>query len=368
MADEVGSSSVMREYRKGNWTLQEIIVLVEAKRMDDERRVKRQISGDQSKPTELRWKWVENYCWKNGCFRSQNQCNDKWDNLMRDYKKVRDYQRRLGADHDINPSSYWNMEKAERKDKSLPPNMSFQIYQALVEVVGRNSSAAGGGGGGGAAPRTMLAAAGSDVVGGSASAATGTAAMDTRDSGYLTEMPISSVQPPLPPIILQHNASASMPALLPPSPHLPPLPLQPPLPPSQPPIHFIYSQSQPSPPIDSDTSDHSDSPENRRKRRRRSGGGGDGQGTTTATPLEEVSSEISRSASMIAEAIQTREERAQKRHRELLSLHERRLKIEESMAEINREGISSLVQAINNLVNSILTLANSHHNQPPSPK
>ncbi|GAB4829436.1 hypothetical protein Ancab_019107 [Ancistrocladus abbreviatus] len=86
--------------------------------MDDERRsMKRQSSstgGEQqqsTKPTELRW--------KKGCFRSQNQCNDKWDNLMRHYKKVRI----IRGD--------W-------------------IYRALSEVVERNN------GGGGAAQMTML--------------------------------------------------------------------------------------------------------------------------------------------------------------------------------------------------------------------
>ena len=111
MADQGGNSSstVMRDYRKGNWTVSETMILIEAKKMDDERRMKRSSSssGDhhhqssesssrmQSKPAELRWKWVEDYCWRKGCMRSQNQCNDKWDNLMRDYKKVRDYERRV---------------------------------------------------------------------------------------------------------------------------------------------------------------------------------------------------------------------------------------------------------------------------------
>ncbi|XXG58356.1 hypothetical protein AAC387_Pa04g0682 [Persea americana] len=38
---------------------------------------------------------LEDYRWRNGCMRSQNQCNDKWDNLMRNYKKVRDHEKKL---------------------------------------------------------------------------------------------------------------------------------------------------------------------------------------------------------------------------------------------------------------------------------
>ncbi|CBI29045.3 unnamed protein product, partial [Vitis vinifera] len=149
MADQGGSSAVtvMRDYRKGNWTVNETMILIEAKKMDDQRRMKRSGENEgRSKPAELRWKWVEDYCWRKGCLRSQNQCNDKWDNLMRDYKKVRDYERRLlsergdSGDHDGGPSSsssYWMIDKNERKEKNLPSNMLRQIYEGLVEVVER---------------------------------------------------------------------------------------------------------------------------------------------------------------------------------------------------------------------------------------
>jgi hypothetical protein len=87
---------------------------------------------------------VENYCWKNGCQRSLNQCNDKWDNLLRDDKKVRDYELRstaAAADprHREQPmiSSYWQMEKHERKEKGLPSNLLKQVYQALHDVIDR---------------------------------------------------------------------------------------------------------------------------------------------------------------------------------------------------------------------------------------
>ncbi|KAF2302861.1 hypothetical protein GH714_009725 [Hevea brasiliensis] len=115
---------------------------------------------------------------------------------------------------------------------------------------------------------------------------------------------------------------------------------------------------------DSDTSEHSGLPAKRRRRRGGSGGGGgesSGGGASGSTP-HEVGTAISRSASIIAEAIQACEERKERRHRDLLSLHERRLKIEQSMTELNRQGINGLVDAINNLANSILALA-SHKNQ-----
>ncbi|XP_002272167.2 uncharacterized protein LOC100263121 isoform X2 [Vitis vinifera] len=358
MADQGGSSAVtvMRDYRKGNWTVNETMILIEAKKMDDQRRMKRSGENEgRSKPAELRWKWVEDYCWRKGCLRSQNQCNDKWDNLMRDYKKVRDYERRLlsergdSGDHDGGPSSsssYWMIDKNERKEKNLPSNMLRQIYEGLVEVVerkgvGTTSSAAA------AAHQRVMSGGGGGLGLGS-----------IPNIGYV----VDRIEPPLPPLLQHHNPSPVSVAALPPPPPLPPPPSapQPPQQPQQP--HIAYPQPLPS--LDSDTSEYSDSPA---KRRRRGGGEGTSGGTTTASGSSsiEVGSAISKSASIIAEAIQASEEREERRHRDLLSLLERRLKIEESKTEVNREGINGLVDAINNLANSILALASDRTQTPP---
>ncbi|XP_022986588.1 trihelix transcription factor ASR3-like [Cucurbita maxima] len=128
------STVIVREYRKGNWSLQETMILITAKKLDEERRNKAE-QGTARKGSELRWKWVENYCWSQGCQRSQNQCNDKWDNLLRDYKKVREHESRACDQSQI--PSYWKMEKHERKDNNLPSNMAFEVYQALNDVVQR---------------------------------------------------------------------------------------------------------------------------------------------------------------------------------------------------------------------------------------
>ena len=139
------SSPLLREHRKGNWTIQETLVLITAKKLDEERRVKpTQTPPDPTKPpckpgSELRWKWVENYCWNHGCLRSQTQCNDKWDNLIREYKKVRDYESKSNSSNESLPS-YWDLEKQHRKDRNLPSNMSFEVFQALNQVLQRRYS------------------------------------------------------------------------------------------------------------------------------------------------------------------------------------------------------------------------------------
>ena len=120
---------------------------------------------------------------------------------------------------------------------------------------------------------------------------------------------------------------------------------------------------------DSDTSEHSNSSAKRRRRGGSGGGGGEGtSGTASAsTSSHEVGTAISKSASIIAEALQACEEREERRHRDLLTLHEKRLKIEESKTEINKQGVNGLVDANNKLANSIQALA-SHKNQSPASK
>ncbi|CAL9235659.1 unnamed protein product [Arabidopsis halleri] len=54
MADPSGGREmVMREYRKGNWTVSETLVLIEAKKMDDERRVRRSEKQTSGAPVEV---------------------------------------------------------------------------------------------------------------------------------------------------------------------------------------------------------------------------------------------------------------------------------------------------------------------------
>ncbi|KAG9439490.1 hypothetical protein H6P81_019655 [Aristolochia fimbriata] len=311
-----------REYRKGNWTFHETLVLISAKKMDDERRMNRGGERDgRNKPAEQRWKWVEDYCWKNGCFRSQNQCNDKWDNLMRDYKKVREFERRVSEGG--GGVSYWKMEKHERKERNLPTNLLPQIFEALIEVVERRGS-----------QRAVSTAV---VIG---------VTNKEREVGtpMSSSIPSSSVAPTL----QQHKSN---PSLLPP-PICPPPPL----------MHAPIASAQPLPPLgadssDSDGSEFSTSPTKRRRREE--------VGASSNTTTNELCSAIRKSASIIEKALRECEEKEEKRHRELLSLEERKLKNEESKAEINLQAISGLTGAVNQLANSIFALVSEKNQTAP---
>nr|CAD1841453.1 unnamed protein product [Ananas comosus var. bracteatus] len=291
-----------REYRRGNWSLNETMVLIEAKKMDNARRLKRvkeseermvgssSSTGGNLKQPEMRWKWVEDYCWRYGCHRSQNQCNDRWDNLMRDYKKVRAYELSLRGQRVNDGLSYWKLNKHERKERNLPSNMLLEIYEALVEVVERKG--------------------GEDHMG--------------------TGLPSSS-----------HGPQTTM--IMPPPP---------------PPPHPT-NQTQPLDSVDSDDNDHSNSSTERKRRRE------EGPSTSSArTKQHSISSSISKSASILAAALQASEEREESRHRDLMILRERAASLEQSKSEISSQSMEAIATAINKLASSILGLvsdrASSH--------
>ncbi|KAL0800353.1 hypothetical protein Bca101_055528 [Brassica carinata] len=373
MADQSGGLGLTREYRKGNWTLNETMVLIEAKKMDDERRMRRSIglpppeqsqdsrSSSGNKPAELRWKWIEDYCWRKGCMRSQNQCNDKWDNLMRDYKKVREYERRRvessfasgssSSSAAAETGSYWKMEKSERKERNLPSNMLPQTYQALFDVVESKTHPSS----------TAATAVTAAVAAAAAAAATGSG------NGSGGGLHISKViQQQGLGFVPQHQMI--QPPVLLPLPRPPPSPSQPlqprPLLLPQPPHPSFHAQPI-LPTVDT-------SPAKRRRTMPTTAAGTSGGSGGGNAEMEEgetvVAAALSRSASVIANAIRESEERQDRRHKEVMSLQERRLKIEESNVEMNREGMSGLVEAINKLASSMFALASSsstsrHNNQ-----
>ncbi|KAI4313423.1 hypothetical protein L6164_026407 [Bauhinia variegata] len=286
-------SSLAREYRKGNWTIQETLILITAKKLDDERRLKtpstststaqeggaRGVACAARTSGELRWKWVENYCWSQGCLRSQNQCNDKWDNLLRDYKKVRDYEMKSEGSP-IDYPSYWAMDKHQRKERNLPSNMVSEVYQAISEVLQRKYT-----------QRTT------------------------------TPQPQAAFPPPLPP-------------LAPPPP--------PPPPPQAPTTSATPAVSERSESSATEYSEDTDSESKRRK-------------------VRNLGSSIMRSATVLARALQSCEEKKERRHRELMELEHRRLEIEETRNEVNRQGIASLVAAVTNLSGAIQSLISERH-------
>ncbi|XP_044968531.1 trihelix transcription factor ASR3-like [Hordeum vulgare subsp. vulgare] len=345
-------ASAPRDYRKGNWTLHETLILITAKRLDDDRRAGGGVAmaGPSSPPTprsaEQRWKWVENYCWINGCLRSQNQCNDKWDNLLRDYKKVRDYEARRASIAAAAPPvdaaapaaqqqqpqtplpSYWTMERHDRKERNLPTNLAPEVYDALLDVLSRRAARRGG------------------------------AAIAPGAPAQLALPPPPPPPPPSPPKPLlnqqqqqqqqkHHHLHPQPPALL---------QLPPPLP---------HPSSVPSATSVSAEEEMTGSSESGSDGLGGMSGGGGGDGDEPEAKrrrrVERLGSSVVRSATVLARTLVACEDRRERRHREVLELEERRLRLEAERNEVRRQGFAGLVAAVNGLSGAIHALVSDHH-------
>ncbi|KAK3143403.1 hypothetical protein QOZ80_4AG0299900 [Eleusine coracana subsp. coracana] len=309
--------SPARDYRKGNWTLHETLILITAKRLDDDRRAGGGGGGGGgalglgSPPTtprsaEQRWKWVENYCWSQGCLRSQNQCNDKWDNLLRDYKKVRDHEAKRASNPSITIASYWAMERHDRKDNNLPTNLAAEVYHALSDVLSRRAARRGG------------------------AAIAGT-----------TPPPLTLPPPPPPPASPPPKPQPLLPTPLPAPLHLPmPSAMAPPATTTT--TTSVSGEELSSSSESGDEDGSEDEPEPKRRR------------------LNRLGSSVERSATVLARTMVACEEKRERRHRELLSLEERRLRLEEERTEVRRQGFAGLISAVNSLSSAIHSLVTDH--------
>ncbi|CAO2036974.1 unnamed protein product [Urochloa humidicola] len=323
-------ASAPRDYRKGNWTLHETLILITAKRLDDDRRATGGVHGHahhgHGSPTtprsaEQRWKWVENYCWNHGCLRSQNQCNDKWDNLLRDYKKVRDYESRTaagappGAGGGVSGAvaSYWSMERHERKDRNLPTNLAPEVFDALTDVLSRRAARRGGSAIAGATPPPL--------------------ALPPPPPPPPPPQPPAPPSPPKP-LLVQHRAAPPPPPL--------PLPTAVAPPATSVSAEELTGSSESGEDEGSEEEDDGEEPEPKRRR------------------LNRLGSSVVRSATVLARTLVACEEKRERRHREVLELEERRLRLEEQRTEVRRQGFAGLISAVNSLSGAIHALVADH--------
>ncbi|KAF7051962.1 hypothetical protein CFC21_060135 [Triticum aestivum] len=310
-----GAMTVAREYRRGNWTLPETMLLIEAKKRVHEER----------HPADLglaRWRWVEDYCWRAGCRRSQNQCNDRWDNLMRDYKKVRAYEH-AGAGGEAPRPSYWEMARAERKARYLPSNLLREIYEAMGEIVERRMGFSGPGG-------PFLGAPPPPPMG-----STGLVGVPMQAS------PLAQVQPR--PLEDQEETRGSSES----SPERKRLRLS--------------LDGQPGSSTPASAAGHND--------RHQEPQGDDREiSSDDAEEHEELSGAIGQCAAILSGALESREAAEERRHREVMAVEERRSVARQARREAGEQCMAGLAAAVGQLAGSMLALAAKHEEGPAAPK
>jgi hypothetical protein len=148
-AGEAGTGSG-RAARLPRWTRQEILVLIEGKRVVEVRGGGRGGRGriaaaGEATALEPKWAAVAEYCRRHGVERGAVQCRKRWSNLAGDYKKIKEWERAATASASREPS-FWAMRNDARRERRLPGFFDREVYD-ILEGRGRGIVAGSSSGG-----------------------------------------------------------------------------------------------------------------------------------------------------------------------------------------------------------------------------
>lgn len=118
-----------RTPRLPRWTRQEILVLIQGKRVAENRvrRGRGSIMAAGSGQAESKWSSVSNYCKRHGVNRGPVQCRKRWSNLAGDYKKIKEWEAKIRDEKE----SFWVMRNDLRKERRLPGFFDREVYDIL---------------------------------------------------------------------------------------------------------------------------------------------------------------------------------------------------------------------------------------------
>ncbi|MCL7038271.1 hypothetical protein MKW94_027607 [Papaver nudicaule] len=121
-----------RTPRLPRWTRHEILVLIQGKKVA-ENRVRRGRTGTGSSsafgsnPLEPKWASVSSYCKRHGVNRGPVQCRKRWSNLAGDFKKIKEWETQILEETE----SFWVMRNDLRKERKLPGFFDREVYDIL---------------------------------------------------------------------------------------------------------------------------------------------------------------------------------------------------------------------------------------------
>ncbi|KAK4488724.1 hypothetical protein RD792_004504 [Penstemon davidsonii] len=129
--------------RLPRWTRQEILVLIQGKRVAENRVRRGRGSGSAfgSGQIEPKWASVSSYCKRHGVNRGPVQCRKRWSNLAGDYKKIKEWESKIREETD----SFWVMRNDLRREKKLPGFFDREVYDILDGRGGGDMEEVGGG-------------------------------------------------------------------------------------------------------------------------------------------------------------------------------------------------------------------------------
>lgn len=131
-------SAAPHKVRGPNWTEAEMLVLISQKRIEwDGRHNCSQPSLAKFVYGTTAWKLVLAGCMSVVGFRERDadQLTNKWDGLIKDYKKLKDYIEGTGS------ANWWGMNREEKRDlcrtRKLPLEFSESMYNEMENFVGK---------------------------------------------------------------------------------------------------------------------------------------------------------------------------------------------------------------------------------------
>ncbi|KAF5741215.1 hypothetical protein HS088_TW10G00211 [Tripterygium wilfordii] len=115
--------------RLPRWTRQESLVLIQGKRVA-ENRVRRGRTpgmGLRSSVVEPKWASVSSYCKRHEVNRGPVQCRKRWSNLAGDFKKIKEWESHIREETE----SFWVMRNDLRRERRLPGFFDREVYDIL---------------------------------------------------------------------------------------------------------------------------------------------------------------------------------------------------------------------------------------------
>lgn len=115
--------------RHPRWTRQETFVLIESKKVVENRFQwsRRSTSALGSDQIESKWDSVSSYCSQHGVNRGPVQCRKRWGNMLCDFKKIKTWESQQMNETE----SFWMMRNELRRERKLPSFFDKEVYYVL---------------------------------------------------------------------------------------------------------------------------------------------------------------------------------------------------------------------------------------------
>ncbi|KAA8542052.1 hypothetical protein F0562_023204 [Nyssa sinensis] len=124
-----GTDDRSRMPRHPRWTRQETLVLIEGKKVAENRSGRSRKCGSVFGSDQLEPKWdsVSSYCKQRGVNRGPVQCRKRWSNLVGDFKKIKTWESQIKEEAE----SFWMMRNDLKREKKLPGFFDREVYDVL---------------------------------------------------------------------------------------------------------------------------------------------------------------------------------------------------------------------------------------------